>query len=291
MKLKTFASVVVIILLTCIAGCILFDNDTDNPLPDMNFIYPLSVGSTWQYERVITCEYDPLATYNGFSDTSFYSTASVEIIDNEIIFDTLRTYNFKSILYEDSNVYDGNEYYNNVENGLINYGYTTPYMLTPKKNQGCSYLMFKGKKFNSIRQIIGLIEMGYYCAGHTKEDSIIFDQVRALEYPLEKGREWTYRTETYDGDPWRIDKKILDWKRIEVPAGMFNCWRIQWFNNPFGAGTNWDEDIFMLDYISEEGLIKRILELYNIQYYSAGGILLGYMNYTEETTLVDYTIE
>ncbi|TSA25164.1 hypothetical protein D4R71_05760, partial [bacterium] len=154
-----------------------------------------------------------------------------------------------------------------------------------------AYLTFKGKKFNNIQEIIHLVEKGYCNFGQTKNDSILFDQVQCLAYPLKKGNEWSYRTETYDGEPWRIDKKILGWTRIEVPAGNFNCWRIQWFNNPFGVGTNWDEDIFMLDYISEEGLIKRVLELYNIQYYSAGEILLGYMNYTEETTLVDYTIE
>ena len=230
MKLKTFASVVVIILLTFITGCILFDNDTDNPFPGMNFIYPLSVGNTWQYERVITCEYDSLATYNGLSDTSYYFICSVEIIDNEIIFDTLGTYNLKSTLYEDGNIYIGNEYYKNEENGLISYGYTIPYMITPKANPKYSNLVFKKRKFNSVEEIINWIEKGYCDYTSSRKDSIIFDPVKSLDYPLENDNQWIYRTETYDGQPWRIDKKILDWKRIYVPAGRFNCWRIQWFN-------------------------------------------------------------
>ncbi len=289
MKRRLFIYSMALVAFLTITSCNLFKSGDSN-MPDMNFIYPLWVGNYWNYEKLTVYDFDDGATSNGLSDTSFYSAASVEIIDREIIFDEFYCYNFKSTLNEDGTLYVGNEYYNNTETQLIDYGYTNPYMLTPKVEKDIAYLTFKGKKFNNIQEIIHLVEKGYCNFGQTKNDSILFDQVQCLVYPLKKGNEWSYRTETYDGEPWRIDKKILGWTRIEVPAGNFNCWRIQWFNNPFGSGTDWDEDIIEFDYIAEQGLIKRILELDNLTCYDYSGNLLGTLTYSEILTLDEYSI-
>ena len=288
MRRKNLVWVLQIIILSviCIIGC-----EDNNNKPNMEFIYPLSIGNNWQYENIFTLDFDSLATQNGLSDTIYYSSGLVEIIDNEVIFDTLEAFNLKSTLNEDGNIFTGNEYYNNKENCLFSYGYLHPLMMTPKVNQKYAYLIFKNKKFNNVREIINWIKKGYYGNEYSKEDSIIFDPVKSLDYPLEEGKQWIYRTETCDGKPWRIDKKILEWEEIEVPAGKFNCWRIQWFNNPFGSGPNWDEDIVMFDYISEKGLVKRIIEFKNSEAYDAEGNFIGYLDTKDEKILTEYAIE
>lgn len=273
---------IVILSVICIIGC-----EDDNNEPNMEFIYPLSVGNSWEYEKLITLNFDSLATYNGLTDTTYYSTGFVEIIAYEVIFDSLEVYNFATTLNEDGNIFTGNEYYNNNNNGLFGYGYTQGSMITPKSDQKYSYLMFKNKKFNNVREIINWIEKGNYGNEYSKEDSIIFDPVKSLDYPLEEGKQWIYRTETHDGEPFRIDKKILEWDEIEVIAGKFNCWKIQFLYLEVG----WDVDIDFYDYISEKGLVKRILGLNDMECYDEDGNFLGYLDYIEETILIDCTIE
>lgn len=279
MRRKNLVWVLQIIILSviCIIGC-----EDNNNKPNMEFIYPLSIGNNWQYEKLLTFDFDSLATHNGLTDTTYYSTGFVEIIAYEVIFDSLEVYNFATTLNEDGNIFTGNEYYNNKDNSLFSYGYLHPLMMTPKVNQKYAYLIFKNKKFNNVREIINWIEKGYYGNEYSKEDSIIFDPVKSLDYPLEEGKQWIYKTE-----PGRIDKKILEWYEIEVPAGNFNCWKIQFLYLEEG----WDDDIDFYDYISEEGLVKRILEINDIECYDEDANFLGYMDIIEETTLIDYTIE
>jgi len=287
---KNLSWIIIIIVILFFVGCNIFHSDNNNQ-QNSDFKYPLSIGNSWQYEKLFTLDFDSLATYNGLSDTTYYSSGLVEIIDNEVIFDTLDAYNFETTIDEDGNIFTGNEYYNNNDDGLFCYGYTNPSMITPKVEQEYAYIMFKNKKFNNVTEIINWIEKGYYGNEYSKEDSIFFDPVKSLDYPLEEGKQWIYRTETYDGEPFRIDKKILEWDEIEVTAGKFNCWKIQWFVNPFGSVPNWDENIIWFDYISEEGLVKRILEFNGMECYDEDGIFLGYMDCIEETTLINYTIE
>jgi len=160
------------------------------------------------------------------SDTTFYSSGAVEIVESTVIFDTLDVYDFETNINENGNILTGNEYYNVNDNLLISYGYINPMMITPKIEQKFSYLKFKDRNFNNVKEIVEWIKKGH-SENEYKDDDITYDPVTSLDYPLEEDKQWVYRYETYDGEPWRIDKKILNWEEIIVSAGSFNCWRIR----------------------------------------------------------------
>ena len=186
---KNLSWIIIIIVILFFVGCNIFHSDNNNQ-QNSDFKYPLSIGNSWQYEKLFTLDFDSLATYNGLSDTTYYSSGLVEIIDNEVIFDTLDAYNFETTIDEDGNIFTGNEYYNTEDNSLISYGYIHPQMMTPKVEQEYAYIMFKNKKFINVTEIINWIEKGYYGNEYSKKDSIIFDPVKSLDYPLEEGKQW-----------------------------------------------------------------------------------------------------
>lgn len=275
-KKKLWALQIIILAVICIIGC-----ESDNDKPNMDFVYPLTVGNSWEYESTFTLDFDSLATYNGLNDTILYHTGSVEIIANEVIFDSLEVYNFASIMNENGYIFTGNRYYNNNDDGLFCYGHTNVSNISPKTNNNYFYIKFDNKIFNNIREIFNYIENDEIGNQFSKDDSIHYDLVKTLEYPLEEDNQWIYRT--YDT---RTDKTIIGWEEIDVPAGEFNCWKIQ-YSYP---ESNWDDDVEAYDFVSKDGLVKRFSEVKNLECIDEDGNFLGYLILTEERYLTDYQI-
>ena len=280
MKCKRFFWILQVIVLSVISiiGC---ENDTNKPNSD--FVYPLMVGNNWEYDKTYTFDYDELATSNGLVDTTLTSTAFVNIIANEVIFDSIDVYNFSTLLNDNGNIITGNEYYNNNDNCLFSYGYTNPLMFTPKAIENFAFFIFDDKKFNNVKEIVDYIEKGIIGNEHSKDDSIYYDPVKSLEYPLNEDSHWIYRT---SNNPWRIDKEIVGWNEIDVPAGRFNCWIVKWTF----PESSWNDDIDYNDFISEQGLIKRIIEFRDLDCIDENGNFIGHINIIEETYLTDFHI-
>ena len=266
----------IILVVICIIGC---ENDNDNP--NLDFIYPLTIGNSWQYETTYTLDFDSLATYNGLNDTILYYTGSVEIIAHEVIFDSLEVYNFATIMNESGNIFTGNKYYNNNDDGLFCYGHTNGSMITPKTNNKKTFIKFDSKIFNNVKEIFNYIVKDEIGNQFSKDDSIYYDLVKTLEYPLEEDNQWIYRS--YD---IRIDKTIIGWKEIDVPAGEFICWKIQWTY----PESSFNDDIEFYDFVSPEGLVQRLIEVKNLTCIDEFGNTIGYLDSTEERYLTDYQL-
>jgi len=267
---------IIILAVICIIGC-----DSDNDKPNMDFVYPLTVGNSWEYETTFTLDFDSLATYNGLNDTILYHTGSVEIIANEVIFDSLEVYNFASIMNESGNIFTGNRYYNNNDDGLFCYGHTNVSNISPKTNNNYIYIKFNNKIFNNVKDIFNYVEKAKIYNQFSKDDSIYYDLVKTLEYPLEEDNQWIYRS--YD---IRIDKTIIGWEEIDVPAGGFNCWKIQ-LTYP---ESSFNEDVEFYDFVSPEGLVQRLIEFKQLTCIDENGNFIGYLDSTEERYLTDYQI-
>jgi len=280
---KCWLLLMILFVLLIISSC-----DNDNKGTDTDFEYPISVGSSWDYDIVSWWDFDSLATSNGFEDITFYETESVEVISQEIVFDTLQAYKFKTTTIQETNISTKNHFYDNIDNNFICYGYRKHQFPTSKIEQSYAFLKFRDRKFNTLNEIIEWVELGFLHNEHSRDDSLIYDPVVDLDYPLEEGKQWIYRTNTNEGEPWRIDKKIIDQVEIEVPAGKFNCWEVQWLSNPLEAGPDLDEDFVSFDYIAKEGLIKRVVELKNIECYESSDHILGYLNHKTESVLKGY---
>lgn len=275
-KKNVWLLLIMILAVICIIGC-----ESDNDKPNMDFVYPLTVGNIWEYEATFTLDYDSLATYNGLNDTILYHTESVEIIANEVIFDSLEAYNFASIMNQNGYIYTGNRYYNNNDDGLFCYAHTNVSSISPKTNNNNIYIKFDNKIFNNVREIFDYIVNGEIIEQFSKDDSIEYDLEKTLEYPLEEDNQWICRT--YD---LRTDKTIIGWEEIDIPVGEFNCWKIQ-YSYP---ELNWNDDVKVYDFVSKDGLVKRFSEVKNQECIDEDGNFLGYLITTSEMYLTDYQV-
>jgi hypothetical protein len=154
------------------------------------------------------------------------------------------------------------KYYTNTEDGLFYLGSKFPAGITatPKYEKmsdrpgNSFYILFDGKYFTSIGAITEYVEFAVN-KHYTAMDSIQVEKypVKILPKNLRTGKQWTARTA---GNPWRVDKKIVGKEVVDVPAGRFECYKVQWYMD-FDNSGEWDDDLIYYDYFSSEGLIKR----------------------------------
>ena len=249
LRLNLFLLIFAIIL---IASC---DKDPIGPKGNISFIYPLKVGNQWEYDRTFsTFNFRPdTSDNNQYTDTTITSSVIIQIIKKEPAPDSSNIFVFQGTLNENNLTIIYDSYYANLDSGLYFYTYSDPGFVIPKAALNHN-MLFKGRYFNSIREITSYITnavpKNYVLIG-----SSIYENppLQSLKYPLKSGSQWTYR---YPGNPWHIDKKILNYERVKVPAGSFNCFKIQWLFD-INQDSVWDDDIIFYDYVSEKGLIKR----------------------------------
>jgi len=284
--MKAYAYLLVLFIF--LTGCNLFDSDPEKI--EQNFIYPLALGNSWQYNRTIATEFDELGSNNGLDDESYTNTALVEICDKETIFKNQPVYNMKTTINDGGYVINGHNFYDNSETKCMSYGYTAAHVITPKRDKEYSYLKFHERMFRTPEEIIYWLETSRTGKTISAPDSIINDPVKIYEYPLVRGNQWTYRSETSDHIPWRIDKQVTGWEEITVEAGEFWTWKINWYNNPFNEGKDWDESIETVEYVADQGLVKRRWQISGIEVYNIEGELIGTQTYTDEIELVDYSV-
>ncbi len=274
--------------LLLLTSCDVFQSD--NETTERNFNYPMNVGNSWEYARTISATYDSLGISNGLEDESYSGTALVEVCDLEFIFNEIEVYNFKTTINDDGHIINGHNYYSNKKMNCVSYGYTFAHVITPKRNDDYSYLMFKGRKFSSQQEIVLWLENNSYTKNYALSDSITYDPVTVYEYPLQEGKQWIYRFQTSDGQPWRIDKVVMGWMEISTSVGDFMAWKIKWLNNPFNDGTDWDESIQTTEYFAECGLVKRIWIITGIEAYNHLGELIGTQTWSDEIEIRNYNI-
>jgi hypothetical protein len=97
------------------------------------------------------------------------------------------------------------------------------------------------------------------------------------------GSQWTYRS---DYNPWRIDKTVIGRKTIYVDIGAFYCYHIKWLYD-FNHDGRWDDDIWIDDYISDEGLIKREISFVDVIFTDESGNDVGSFDMIWEHTLTE----
>lgn len=284
--MKNFLYLLLILIL--LNGCNLFESKQEEI--EQNFIYPLAIGNSWQYHRTISTEYDEMGNENGLDDESYTNTALVEICAIETVFKNIDTFNLKTTISDGGQVINGHNYYKNSNTKCMSHGYTTAHVITPKKVPNYSHLKFHGRTFHKPEDIQVWLEKCKISSSATVEDSITYDPVTILEYPLAEGNQWTYRYKTSDLVPWRIDKQVTGWEEIEVEAGEFMAWKINWYNNPFNEGIDWDETIETVEYVADEGLIKRTWCITGIEVYNTQGELIGTQTFRDELNLISYSI-
>jgi len=260
------------------------------------FIYPLSIGNTWDYTRNWnTYSYsDTACDPHQYEDTSTYSSdISVTVTQKVLLKNSFETFEVVGVENSFTGVNTVKHYYKNNNDGLYMYAYACMLggpVILPKKQSGNS-IVFKGLKFNDFRQLSDFVQQSI---PHLSilSDSICYEEppLKALQYPIEIGDQWTYRDEN---DPLHIDmdRKVIDRKDVELSIGTFECYEIKYIYDMDHDGE-WDDDIWISDLISKKGLIQRTITILGIRNTTASGDSTDrYFDSIDTYTLNDLNVE
>jgi len=249
--LEQKANILFLTLLLLFSSCIL---DTDDKNISM---YPLKVGNQWDYIREWNLYfYNEISNIKVYSDTITYtSDVSVSVTAKMNLNGNRDVYKVDGSESTNVGIATTTNYYKNKDDGLYIYAYSSgggPRIL-PKNTTG-NKVCFKGMQFDSFKKLSDYVQ-SITPLYRTTSDSIIFEDpiLKSIQYPIEIGSQWTYREED---NPWRMDKKVISYDNIQIDIGNFDCHTIQFIYDIDRDGV-WDDDIWINDYISKEGLIKR----------------------------------
>jgi len=282
-------TLIILFILLFIYSC----KKSTNPItPDLGtFIYPLEVGNRWEYDRqVSTFNYrskDSL-NYPRYDDSlNYHSEIVVEIMREKTILDTIKTFVIQTgetdtLLRE----FWGEHYYKNQSDGLFLYAYNAygggsnglPKFSNSEK------IIFNGIAFNSFADITRTLDLMLPKIFTLNSDSLIYNDppIKNLEYPIKTSNEWIIRE---SNKPFAINKRVLRKESISLPSRIFSCYKIEWLYD-IDNNNEWDENISVVDFISDEGLIKREMFLKDLVITTAespdGN---GYFDWSEEIIL------
>jgi hypothetical protein len=217
---------------------------------DRDFPFPLEVGNRWEYDTVLHIS-DPLYPLGGhgpLDGITFYSDCTLEVSRTDSLSPTEDAYVLLETVIQDTFFSERERWYSNRPDGLFFHAYQPgTSVVAPKPRSG----------FARPFSLRGLMELDEAGTGPSiwDPDSLIYEDppLRAFPYPPQRGYEWMYRP---PGDPWHINKRITGTARIRVPAGLFDCYEVQWLMD-FHEDGHWDNNIVMFDYVAPEGLIRR----------------------------------
>ena len=118
-------------------------------------------------------------------------------------------------------------------------------------------IIFKGREFDSVYEIIQSLDLISPKLYKIYSDSIHYENppVKILEYPLETSNEWIFRPASYG---ITISKRMVGKEIIRLSSRVFLCNKIEWLYD-LDRNNQWDEDISVIDFIADEGLIKRTM--------------------------------
>ncbi|HID39749.1 MAG TPA: hypothetical protein EYP36_09590 [Calditrichaeota bacterium] len=266
------------IVLTLSGLMVLLSCQNDNN-PPPQFKYPLAVGNQWEYRRLFwgtNFRPDSLADFVTFPDTLvFYA----QVKDTVRLEDNREAIPLSAVT--DDEGYPSIRFYRQDESALYEVAYLPSGYLPifPKKN-GVTY-KFKGKNYTSLAQLSKVLGEGLPAVHLFRGDSLVYNTPprMALKYPLFVGSRWNLT----DGD-FRIEKNIIDYGPVNVAAGDFEAYTIQWLYY-FENAEKPDPDLALFDFISKQGLIKRRMRALNVAVTIQTGEEVGYFDLYDESEL------
>jgi len=258
--LKINHSIILFFLVLLITSC---KKDTNPIIPNSDtFLYPLEVGNKWEYDRhFATFNYRKKDSidYPRYDDSiHYYSKIVVEVVGKKTILDSIKASIIQSFETSSSmRSFWSEQYYCNQDNGLFLHGHRfnigggngLPKLINSEK------IIFKGKEFNSIDEIIQSLDFILPKAYSICSDSIIYNNppLMVLAYPIINSGEWIFRQ---SNEPFAINKRVLGKENITLLSRVFLCHKIEWLYD-LNNDNKWDEDISVVDFYADEGLIKR----------------------------------
>jgi len=251
-RATVFSSVLISITLGLCGCCDPVSCDSEGG----EFSYPLAVGDRWEYSREVWITFPRclLGDQGALDEITYYSDCIIEVVRTDSLSPTEDAYVLLETVIQDTLLSERERWYTNEPDGLYFHAYQPgTFAVSPKVRPGALPASAAVWQLASagIMELVGTGEHSHVW----DPDSLIYEDppLRTLPYPPERGYEWLYRE---PGNPWHINKRITGTAEIEVPAGRFDCYEIQWLSD-FHADGQWDDDLVMFDYVAKEGLVLR----------------------------------
>lgn len=262
MKLKQH----LFLLLTAIVMMSCDDNQTDDYRINS---YPLTIGSTWAYDRTITDNYYKSLTSDSIvgSDTMvFEGTIWIEkdttINKSKVLVFKTRENNFERTVATANYHFmdkDGLKLIAYYYGGDMLYGFTKKAFIEP------TFQALNNGKMNSQSQI----NSGVY---------IISAPILDIKYPLTATSEWT------SNYPVKIDKKVIGTDTLHLNGHEYICLKVLW---------KYPEEftIKITEWIAKEGILKRVTNFGTMYTKDQQGNNLNKFESTECVTIKSVSIK
>ena len=259
------------------------------------FFYPLAVGNRWEYAGwLILFNFQPAGLANYRYPDTMYKNSIVEITRLERLLGSVPIHVFhETVVVEGltpgNDTFHTDHYFAGTEDGLYYYGSSGTVVTgaVPLKIRPGEFISFKGRRFDSVKEILDLLSASVQAFEKIEVSANDEYPLKSLQYPLEVGSQWVYRGPR---DFWLIHKRVTDWQSIDVPAGDFDCFEIQWLYD-MDEDSQWDDDIEVFDYISGIGLVKRSITIRGLVMLDYDLDTLGTFDITDEFFMTGYQVE
>ena len=267
MKSKTAIGIVLVGLF---AGC---TKSSTGPGSDINLVnrYPTGVGSTWSYHHTSTFDnFRPSFPGATYTPDSIVGTVTVTVTKpvrlasgSGVPGDSITTFEFQqteqTTLPPSVNMV-GYQYFNSDSIGLHLHGYRGGGGLAgPRAVPEGAQLVINGVHFRSVRELIDAVLLP---TEGSNIDSIVREipPLLTLQFPLILGNSWIFR-ET--GHPWGIRKTVLSDTELTLSGTSYHCYIVRWIYDMDNNGVP-DQNIWIDDYIAEEGLLRRTINVKDV---------------------------
>lgn len=253
---------------------------------DPGFEFPLKEGNRWEYYRDLTGMYITYGLEGEPNDTTWStntSTLTLEIQNKEAISDAIEAFRFFAEEIENETIYSNNYFINSQNDGMYIYAYdtsgSTTFPLNINTSSKCYH--FHDIGFASLEELSDFFH-GILGFSVSDGDSLFFEEppLKVLEYPLDLNSSWTYRIE---GNPFGIDKLVVDSLKVEVPAGLFSSYKVE---------LNYElPDIVSYQYFCDTGLVKFESEVIGVSWIDYEGDLIGEINVYETIEMTEFDLK
>ena len=234
--------------------------------------YPMNIGTEWTYDRqVIVKKYDSTIFYKTEEIDTINFVTKVSIVKDTILNDTMNVTLFKS--QEDNNNWMSDHYYYMDNEGLRNYAYSNAGAIVFPKKSEC-------QQFSNLEMLVDK---------KLRTNGELFFEIPPtlnIKFPLEINTSWTYR-EPSESNILQIDNEVVGSENLILFDQNFECLKVNYIymNDPSYDGID------MTDWISEEGLIKRLTTIDSVTVTNETGELLYTAQITESLTLKELNIK
>ncbi|MDY0076705.1 MAG: hypothetical protein RBR87_05450 [Bacteroidales bacterium] len=258
-----------LVLTLAIVSC---DKKDDDKLTSGINSYPMNIGTEWVYNRQVIIEKYDSAISNKIAEIDTINFITKVSIDKDTILnDSMNVVLFKS--QEDNSSWTSIHYYYMDKEGLRIYAYSNAGAVVFPKKSGCSQFInlytLVDKRFRTNNEM-------YFEVPPTLN----------IELPLENNSVWTYRKPS-ESSKLQIDKEVVGSESLMLNERSFKCLKVKYIYRyePVFDGID------ITDWISEEGLIKRLTTIDSVAVTDEPGELMYIARITESVTLKDLKIQ